>query len=99
LIAVAALTSLGVALGAGDLNHSSPKLLYGKDAAQQIALGIQAKEGSHSPPDVSCPATEPVREGWRFVCTRPRPGKAGAVQAVHVVEIDSRGHLRWSLDG
>jgi hypothetical protein len=97
LIAVAALTALGVALGAGDLNHSSPKVLSGKDVAQQIALGIQTKEGSHSPPDVHCPANEPVRQGWQFVCTRPKPGKAGAVQTVEVVEIDPRGHLRWSL--
>jgi hypothetical protein len=86
-----------VALGAGDLNHSSPKRLNGNAVAQEIALGIQAQEGSHSPPAVRCPTSEPVRQGWRFVCTRVAPGKAATAQVVEVVEIDARGHLRWSL--
>ncbi len=96
LIAVAALTAIGVAFGAGDLNHSSPRTLYGSEVAQSIALGIQAREGSHSPPDVRCPATEPVRQGYQFVCTRLESGKA---VSVHVVEIDGRGHLQWSPGG
>jgi hypothetical protein len=65
--------------------------------AQQIALGIQAQEHLHRPPDVHCPATEPVRHGRRFVCTRV--GVAGPAVPIHVVEIDDRGRLRWSLGG
>jgi hypothetical protein len=101
LISLAVLTAIGVALGAGDLNHSNPKRLNGTDVAQQIALGIQAREGSHSPPDVRCPASEPVRQGWRFVCTRVASGTAGtaggATQSVEVTEVDNRGRVRWSL--
>jgi hypothetical protein len=101
VVSLAVLTAVGVLLGAGDLNHSSPKQLNGTDVAEQISLGIQAREGSHTPASVRCPATEPVRQGWRFVCTRVAAAKAGtgAVQAVDVVEIDNRGHLRWSLAG
>jgi hypothetical protein len=103
LISLAVLTAIGVALGAGDLNHGSPKRLNGIDVAQQIALGIQAREGSHRPSDVRCPPTEPVRQGWRFVCTRvasraAEPGR-GAAQSVEVTEIDDRGRVRWSLGG
>jgi hypothetical protein len=96
LIAVAALTAIGVAFGAGDLNHRSPRVLNGTDVAQEIALGMQAREGTHSPPAVRCPVTEPVRTGWRFVCTRLDPGPPVRVR---VVEIDNRGQLRWSLAG
>jgi hypothetical protein len=96
LIAIAVLTAIGVAFGAGDLNHRSPSVLHGSDVAQQIALGIQAQQNLQRPPDVRCPATEPVRNGWRFVCTRVG---AGPAKPIHVVEIDERGRLRWSLGG
>jgi hypothetical protein len=96
LIAVAVLTAIGVAFGAGDLNHRRPSVLHGTDVAQQIALGIQAQEHLHRPPDVHCPATEPVSNGRRFVCTRVG---AGPAVPIHVIEIDDRGRLRWSLAG
>ena len=92
MIAVAALTAIAVAFGAGDLNHRGPRALYGADVAQQIALGIQARDGTRTAPGVRCPPTEPTRSGWHFVCTRVGPGPDVAIQ---VVEIDSRGHLRW----
>jgi hypothetical protein len=83
-----------VVFGAGDLNHRGPALLHGADLSQQISMGIQAQEGTHDPPDVRCPPTEPVRNGWQFVCTRMKGGRAVPVQ---VVEVDGRGRLRWSL--
>jgi hypothetical protein len=96
LIAVAVLTAIGVAFGAGDLNHRSPSVLHGSDVAQQIALGIQAQEHLHQPPEVHCPAAQPVRNGRRFDCTRVG---AGPAVPIHVLEIDDRGRLRWSLGG
>jgi hypothetical protein len=96
LIAIAVLTAIGVAFGAGDLNHRSPRILHGSDVAQQIALGIQAQENLHQPPEVRCPASEPVRNGRRFICTRVGSGPA---VLIHVVEIDNRGRLRWSVGG
>jgi hypothetical protein len=96
LIAITVLTSIGVAFGAGDLNHRSPQTLHGSDVAQQIAFGIQAQEHLHRPPDVHCPPTEPVRNGRQFVCSRVG---AGPSVPIHVVEIDDRGRLRWSLGG
>jgi hypothetical protein len=96
LIAIAVLTAIGVAFGAGDLNHRSPRVLHGRDVAQQIALGIQVQEKLHQPPDVHCPASEPVRNGWRFVCTRIG---AGPPRPIRVVEVDNRGRLRWSVGG
>jgi hypothetical protein len=94
LVAMAVLLAIGLALGAGDLVHSTPSALAGPDVAQQIAVGMQAQEGTHTPPIVHCPAAEPVRNGWRFVCTRSQGGRLVPVQ---VTEIDGRGHLRWHL--
>jgi hypothetical protein len=91
---MAVLLAIGVALGAGDLVHRSPTVLHGPDVAQQIAFGIQAQRGARTPPGVSCPAVEPVRLGYRFVCTTDLPGPGHRLE---VVEIDGRGHLRWQL--
>jgi hypothetical protein len=94
VIATTALVAIGLALGAGDLDHRSPTRLHGPDMAQEIALGIQAQQGTHAPPVVHCPVSEPVRAGYRFACTT---GPAGANRQIQVVEIDGRGHLRWQL--
>lgn len=94
LIALAALLAIGFVVGAGgDLSHPAPKSLSGRDVSAQLATGIQAVESRPSPPAVTCPASEPVRVGLRFRCSYDG-GKP-----IDVVEIDSRGHLRWSLPG
>lgn len=99
LIALAALLGIGIFFGAGgDLTHPPPTTLSGTDVASQISLGIQAQRGLASPPAVSCPAHEPVRNGFTFLCTLQAAGTAKA-ESVDVVEIDGRGHLRWSISG
>jgi hypothetical protein len=94
VIAMTALTAIGLALGAGDLDHGNPTVLHGPDVAQQIGLGIQVQQATHAPPEVHCPASEPVRVGYEFVCTTIQ---AGVNHQIQVVEIDGRGHLRWQL--
>ena len=92
LIALAALLAIGFVVGAGgDLSHPAPRSLSGRDVSMQLATGIQAVESRSSPPAVTCPPSEPVRAGLKFQCSYDggRP--------IDVVEIDSRGHLRWSL--
>jgi Domain of unknown function (DUF4333) len=97
LIALAALLLIGVVFGAGaDLTHPGPKSLSGRDVADQIALGVQADKGWSQPPQVHCPASEPAKPGVAFRCTMVGPHTGGTV-SVEVTEIDSRGHLRWSL--
>ena len=92
LIALAALLAIGFVFGAGgDVSHPAPKTLTGGDVANQIALGIQTLGSKPSPPRVSCPAHEPVRSGVRFRCYYD------GGHPIDVVEIDARGHLRWSL--
>jgi hypothetical protein len=93
VIALIALLVLGLVWGAGDLEHPAATSLTGPDTASLIALGIQAQQDLSRPPDVTCPAREPVRTGLTFDCklagTPPR--------TIHVTEIDSRGEVRWSL--
>jgi len=92
LIALAALLAIGIVFGAGgDLSHPPPKTLSGSDVAAQLATGLQALRSTSSPPSVVCPEHEPVRTGLRFQCHFDQ-GKP-----IDVVEIDDRGHLRWSL--
>jgi hypothetical protein len=94
VIALVALVAIGAAAGAGDLDHSRPSTLHGPDVAHELALGIQAQQGSRPLPDVRCPATEPVHDGWQFACRLV--GRAPD-RSVRVTEIDGRGHLRWRI--
>jgi hypothetical protein len=93
-IALTVLLVIALALGAGDLDHSSPATLHGSDVAREIGLGMQAEQGGHAPADVRCPPSEPVRAGWQFACSTER---SGLTRTVQVTEIDGRGHLRWRL--
>jgi Domain of unknown function (DUF4333) len=91
---MAVLLLIAVAVGAGDLDHSAPSVLQGPDIATQIGLGIQAREGAATAPDVHCPNREPVRSGWKFQCSVQQ---AGETVAVEVVELDQHGRLSWHL--
>ncbi len=92
-IALVVLLGIGLFVGAGDLQHRPATTISGADIASQIALGIQAQQNLPSPPEVTCPRQEPVRQGLRFQCTLGgRPAKP-----VYVTEADSRGRVRWSL--
>jgi hypothetical protein len=94
LIALAALLAIGLAFGAGDLSHRAPHTLSGSDVAAQIALAWQVQQGSSGPPKVDCPGPQPVRAGWTFTCTVAGPD---GTETVHVVEVDGRGNLRWTI--
>lgn len=93
-IALGALLLIGAAIGAGDLAHPAPEHLRGSDVASQIALGVQEQRNSATPPKVTCPATEPVRSGYRFDCILDA---GGAPATVTVTEFNGRGGLHWSL--
>ena len=92
LIALTVLLAIGVAAGAGDLEHRPPPSLLGTDVAQELSVGIQAQQGG-AEPTVTCPAREPVRRGLAFTCRTGGPHG----RVVQVTEVDGRGHLRWSL--
>ncbi|HET6966495.1 MAG TPA: DUF4333 domain-containing protein [Acidimicrobiales bacterium] len=92
-IALIALLGIGLFVGAGDLQHPAATTISGSQIASQISLGIQAQGALQSPPQVTCPRQEPVRQGLRFQCTlKGRPDKP-----VYVTEVDGRGQVRWSL--
>lgn len=94
VIAMTVLLAIAFAAGAGDLSHPAPRTLNGPDVAAQIATAMQASERSSGPPDVHCPASEPVRSGFTFDCTVAR---SHGNQQIHVTEQDGRGRLGWTL--
>jgi hypothetical protein len=70
--------------------------LNGSDVASQIALALQVQQRSSGPPTVECPGPQPVRAGWAFNCTMA--GRSGP-ETIHVIEVDGRGNLRWTIGG
>ena len=96
-IALLALLGLGLFVGAGDLSHPAARILDGPTIASQIALGIQTEESAAQAPKVSCPPSEPVRQGLRFTCTdRGAGGGSRPARTVYVTEVDGRGQVHWS---
>lgn len=96
-IALVALLAIGLFfVGAGDLAHPADRRLAGADISQQIALAIQAREATTTAPAVKCPASEPVRQGYRFECARAGAAPGTASRPVYVTEVDGRGSIRWS---
>jgi hypothetical protein len=91
---MAFLLIIAVAVGAGDLDHSAPRILPGPDIASQIALGIQTQQGTATSPEVHCPRSEPVRPGLQFECSVVQAGRSVPVQ---VVELNQHGQLSWHL--
>jgi hypothetical protein len=94
IIALTVLVAIAIGFGAGDLTHPSPRTLAGQDVEAELSLGIQAQQGSSSPPVVHCPGSEPVLAGHAFSCTLVT---GESTEVVSVVEIDRRGRLRWSI--
>ncbi|MGH9056943.1 MAG: hypothetical protein ACRDYY_13945 [Acidimicrobiales bacterium] len=94
VVALAALLAIGAGLGAGGFTHATPTHLQGSAVAGDIAAGIQAQSGARTAPDVRCPS-EPVRQGLRFYCSIVEHGHDPT--PLEVTEVDSNGHLRWSL--
>lgn len=95
-IALVALLVIGAAVGAGDLSHPAPRTLNGTDMASQIAFGVQEQQNTHTLPQVSCPAHEPVERGLQFRCSLSS-GPGAPARSILVTEVDSRGNLRWAF--
>ena len=92
-IALLALLGLGLFVGAGDLEHPVPRTLDGTEIAAQISLGIQAAWHTVAPPQVTCPAKEPVRVGQQFDCTM----SGHPPTTVQVREVDGRGRIEFYI--
>ena len=93
IIALVVLAALAVIINYAGLSHPSPHTLSGSDAATLISQGLQSDQGASSPPQISCPAREPIRAGVTFRCTWHRPG--GTLTPVEVTETDGTGNLRF----
>jgi hypothetical protein len=87
---------MALALGAGDLDHQTPRSLDGPEVAGQVATWLQARQGLEAPPKVLCPASEPIRVGLTFDCSTKRAGVTATVQAV---ELNSQGQLKLAILG
>ncbi|MCU4184713.1 DUF4333 domain-containing protein [Acidiferrimicrobium sp. IK] len=93
LIALAVLAVLAVGIDLIGLRHPTPKALNGPDVATLIAQDMQTRTGASQPPQITCPASEPVRAGLEFDC---RLHQAGGVRTIQVRETSAEGAFGWS---
>ncbi|HUY61889.1 MAG TPA: hypothetical protein VMW49_08425 [Candidatus Dormibacteraeota bacterium] len=96
IIALAVATGLALAINATMLAHHDPSNLNGPDVALYLSQAIQAAEAADSPPQVRCPASEPLRQGWSFACQLR--GLTGTAR-VEVSETDATGQFTWRIAG
>jgi len=95
IIALVVLAAIGLVINFVGLSHRSPHTLSGSDAATLISQGLQAQHGGSGRPQVSCPASEPVRSGVRFECSLHEPD--GSSRSIAVTETDRSGDLRFTV--
>ncbi|MHB1535626.1 MAG: DUF4333 domain-containing protein [Acidimicrobiales bacterium] len=92
LIALVFLVGAAVLINYTALSHHVSRRLNGPDVATLISQGLQAQLGARVPPQVSCPAHEPLRAGLTFECVLDRHGRRSAVQ---VTETNRAGQLSF----
>ena len=91
---MAVLALIAIVINFTALTHHDPAKLVGPDVATRLSQAIQAQEGTSTPPQVECPGTEPVRNGYTFTCTLIRGGHR---QVIRVHETSDQGRFTWSL--
>jgi hypothetical protein len=90
------LAALAVVIDVLGQQHTTPRSLAGPDVATLIAQGMQAQSGAHQPPQIRCPATEPVRAGLDFDCQLQT---AAGLRTVAVHETSAQGEFTWRVLG
>jgi hypothetical protein len=94
VIALVALVGLALLINYTALSTASPHTLAGTDAATLVSQGLQAQQGTAEPPQVTCPESEPIRNGLTFVCQWHQAG--GATVPIHVTETNGAGRLSFT---
>ena len=92
LIALAVLALIAVVIDVVGLEHPTPRTLAGPDVATLIAQDMQTRTGASQPPQISCPASEPVRAGLRFAC-HLQSGRGS--RTIEVRETSAQGAFTW----
>jgi hypothetical protein len=97
-IAMTVLVGASVAFALVGLRTHYPDRLAGPEVAQNLAASIQAqsRRAEAAPPEVDCPAEEPVRPGLVFDCRMVRPGRPPAT--IRVTE-RTRGDYSFAVLG
>lgn len=75
LIALVVLAAIAVVVNFVGLQSRTPRTLAGSEAATLISQQLQAAHQEATPPDVTCPASEPLRAGVVFRCVLHRTGQ------------------------
>ena len=96
LIALVVLGVLAVLIDVVGLQHRAPRTLAGPDVATLIAQDLQTRTGAHQPPQVRCPASEPVRAGVEFTCEEQA---AGGTRTIRVRETSAGGAFTFTEEG
>jgi hypothetical protein len=96
-IALVVLGVIALVIDVAGLQSHTPSTLVGTEIATDVSQAVQASQNLGSPPQVHCPAREPLRAGLVFECTLLRPGRAA--EGVRVTEESKGGDFHIQLLG
>jgi hypothetical protein len=93
VIALVVCAALAVVIDLVGLQSHTPTTLVGSEIATDISQAIQSSRGDTSPPEVRCPASEPMRAGTAFDCTLLQAGRPPT--PIRVSETGSTGGFHF----
>ncbi len=93
-IALVVCAVIAIAIDVAGLQSHTPSSLPGRQVEAFISQGLQYAHPQASPPQVRCPADEPLRAGYAFDCVLVTAGRTPAT--IRVTETSARGTFRYA---
>ncbi len=94
IIALVVCAAMATVIEFGGLRSHTPPSLAGHDVEALVSQRLQATHPQGSPPQVRCPAVEPLRAGLSFDCVFLEGGRPAGT--IRVTELSAAGTLHVS---
>ena len=94
IIALVVCAAIAIVIDLAGFQTHSPTTLSGHEVDSLVSQSLQATHPQRNPPQVRCPATEPLRAGLTFNCTLVENGRTSGT--IHVTETTAQGTLHFS---
>jgi hypothetical protein len=94
IIALVVCATIAVVIDLAGIQSHPPTTLTGHQVEAFVSQSLQATHPQRDPPQVRCPATEPLRSGITFDCSVIRAGRPSST--IRVSETSRQGNLHFS---
>jgi hypothetical protein len=93
-IALVVCAAIAVVIDLAGIQSHTPTTLAGHQIESLVSQSLQAQHPQRNPPQVRCPASEPLRAGLAFDCSLVQGGRPAGT--IRVTELSGAGALHVS---